>query len=152
MDDSAGEWLSYEEAGQRLHVSPAAVRARALRGGWRRQPGNDGKARVWITPEVVHAAAQHPREQPGKARIAGLVTELREHVSTLRGHVARLEGELARAQAIADRSTADLVELARKMAEIAENQAARELEPPMPKASCLRRSAAGRAWRWFVRN
>jgi hypothetical protein len=41
MDDSTSEWLTYEQAAERLHVSPAAVRARAMRGGWRRQPGND---------------------------------------------------------------------------------------------------------------
>jgi hypothetical protein len=44
MDDSTSEWLTYEQAAERLYVSPAAVRARAMRGGWRRQPGNDGKS------------------------------------------------------------------------------------------------------------
>jgi hypothetical protein len=43
MDDSTAEWLTYEQAAERLHVSPAAVRARALRGGWRRQPGTTAK-------------------------------------------------------------------------------------------------------------
>ena len=52
MDDSTTEWLTYEQAAERLHVSPAAVRARALRGGWRRQPGNDGKARVLIPKKL----------------------------------------------------------------------------------------------------
>jgi hypothetical protein len=54
-------------------VSPAAVRARALRGGWRRMPGNDGKARVLLTQDVVRAAAERPREQPRKAPITELV-------------------------------------------------------------------------------
>jgi hypothetical protein len=137
MDDSTAEWLTYEQAGERLRISPAAIRARALRHGWRRQPGNDGKARVLITPDVVRAAAEQPREQPRKAPIADLATELRAHVSTLQGDVARLEGELARAQAIADRSTAELVELARRLAAIAESQA----ESP-------RRGL----WGWFLRN
>jgi hypothetical protein len=66
MDQSAGEWCTYEQAGERLRVSPAAVRARALRGGWRRMGGNDGKARVLLTQDVVRAAA----EQIGRATSA----------------------------------------------------------------------------------
>jgi chromosome segregation ATPase len=54
------------------------------------------------------------------------------------------EQQLAAARAAADKGTAELVELARRLAEIAEKQAAEEPEP--------RRSAAGRAWRWFLRN
>jgi DNA repair exonuclease SbcCD ATPase subunit len=232
MDESAGEWCTYEQAGERLRVSPAAVRARALRGGWRRMGENDGKARVLLTQDVVRAAAEQPREQPRKAPIAELASALRAHVETLKGDVARLEVELTHAQAnadrataelktdierltaelageraarqadqeqlaveraarqadqeqhqeqlaaertarqtdqehaaarqadqeqqiaaaraAADRATAELVELARRLAEIAEKQtsaetAAAEPEPP-------RRSAAGRAWRWFLRN
>jgi hypothetical protein len=64
MDDSTSEWLTYEQAAERLHVSPAAVRARAMRGGWRRQPGNDGKSRVLITADVARAAAEQPRKPP----------------------------------------------------------------------------------------
>jgi hypothetical protein len=60
------------------------------------------------------------------------------------------EQQLAMARAAADRATAELVELARRLAQIAENQTtaeATEAEPEPP-----RRSAAGRAWRWFLRN
>jgi hypothetical protein len=31
MEDSSGEWLTYAEAGDRLGVSPEAVRAKAAR-------------------------------------------------------------------------------------------------------------------------
>src|SRR5271165_5635390 len=91
MDDLAGEWCTYEQAGERLGVSPAAVRARVLR-----------------TQDVVRAAAEQPREQPRKAPIAELASALRAHVETLKGDVARLEGELAHTQAKADRATAEL--------------------------------------------
>ena len=182
MDESAGEWCTYEQASERLRVSPAAVRARALRVGWRRMSGNDGKARVLLTQDVVRAAAEQPREQPRKAPIAELASALRAHVETLKADVARLEGELAHAQAdadrataelktdlerltaelageraarhtdqyrleaaraVADKATAELVELARRLATIAEKEA--EPEPP-------RRSKLRRAWRWFLRN
>jgi hypothetical protein len=58
--------------------------------------------------------------------------------------------QLAAARAASDRATAELVELARRLAAIAETQAAAETaeaEPELP-----RRSVAGRAWRWFLRN
>jgi len=88
MDESAGEWCTYEQAGERLRVSPAG--ARALRGGWRRMGGNDGKARVLLTQDVVRAAAEQPREQPRKAPIAELAGALRAHVETLKGDVRAL--------------------------------------------------------------
>ena len=119
MDDSTSEWLTYEQAAERLHVSAAAVRARAMRGGWRRQPGNDGKARVLITADVVRAAAEQPHEQPRKTPIAELANALRAHVETLKGDVARLEDELTQRQARADRATAELTALAQRLADLA---------------------------------
>src|SRR6516162_4884179 len=109
-DDSTAQWLTYEEAGERLRVSVAAVRARALRGGWRRQPGNDGKARVLITQEAVRAAAERPSSPRAKPAKSDLVGVLRAHVGTLKADVARLEGELAHAQARADKATAGLAD------------------------------------------
>jgi chromosome segregation ATPase len=129
MDELAGEWCTYEQAGERLRVTPAAVRARALRGGWRRMAGNDGEARVLLTQDVVRAAAEQPREQPRKALITELVGALRAHVETLKGDVARLEGELAHAQANADRATAELkTDIERLTAELARERAARETD------------------------
>jgi chromosome segregation ATPase len=129
MDESAGEWCTYEQAGERLRVSPAAVRARALRGGWRRMGGNDGKARVLLTQDVVRAAAEQPREQPRKAPIAELAGALRAHVETLKGDVARLEGELTHAQANADRATAELkTDIERLTAELAGERTTRQAE------------------------
>ena len=55
MDDESGAWLTYQEAGDRLGVSPEAARAKAARRRWRRQIGNDGLARVRI-PEDERAA------------------------------------------------------------------------------------------------
>src|SRR6516162_6734123 len=114
MDDSTTEWLTYEQAAERLHVSPAAVRARALRGGWRRQPGNDGKARVLITADVVRAAAEQPREQPRKAPNLELVSELRAHIATLKADNERLNGDLAAERQRADRAIAGLTALSRE--------------------------------------
>jgi hypothetical protein len=114
MDDSPSEWLTYEQAAERLHVSAAAVRARAMRGGWRRQPGNDGKARVLITADVVRAAAEQPREQPRKVPSLELVNELRAHIATLKADNERLNGDLVAERQRADRAIAGLTALARE--------------------------------------
>jgi hypothetical protein len=172
MDDSTSEWLTYEQAAERLHVSAAAVRARAMRGGWRRQPGNDGKARVLITADVVRAAAEQPREQPRKPPNPELVNVLREHVATLKADNERLNGDLVAERLRADRAIAGLTALARERtaarqanqeqlaaARAAADKATAELvalaqrlaeiaEVPEPP----RRSRLGRAWGWFLRN
>jgi hypothetical protein len=158
-----------------MHVSAAAVRARALRGGWRRQPGNDGKARVLITADVVRAAAEQPREQPRKVPSLELVNELRAHIATLKADNERLNGDLVAERQRADRAIAGLTALSRKRtaarqtdqeqlaaARAAADKATAELvalaqrlaeiaeaeavpEPPQ-------RSRLGRAWGWFLRN
>jgi hypothetical protein len=229
------EWLTYQEASQRLNVSPEAIRARAIRGHWRRQVGNDGLARIVMPTEILRTSGQpqingrstaaliatgrpqvngqSPAERPiTLLATMSTMTALRDHVATLKADNERLAGDLAglrsdliaerqradgamtnierltielageraarqadqeqltaeragrqadqeraaarqadqeqqlaAARAAADRGTAELVELAKRLAEIAEKQASAEPEP-------LRRSAAGRAWRWFLRN
>ena len=179
MDDSTAEWLTYEQAAERMHVSAAAVRARALRGGWRRQPGNDGKARVLITADVVRAAAEQPREQPHerlrKQSNSELVNELRAHIATLKADNERLNGDLAAERQRADRAIAGLTALARERtaarqasqeqlaaARAAADKATAELVALAQRLAEIveaevapespQRSRLGRAWGWFLRN
>jgi hypothetical protein len=63
---------------------------------------------------------------------------------------AQHRDELAAARAASDKATAELVELARRLAAIAETQTAAETAEAEPEPP--RRSVAGRAWRWFLRN
>jgi chromosome segregation ATPase len=246
MEGDSQQWFTYAALGERLRVSPEAVRAKAIRQAWRRQPGNDGKTLVQPPPEILHTPVQ--RAINGRAppvRRTGdqaTLTALREHISTLREDNERLRGDLtvekgradravtesaelktnierltaelagerttlaveraarqadqeqhqeqltaertarqadqehaaarqadqeqqlaaerearrtdeyrlAAARALADKATAELVELARRLAAIAEKQTAAETAEVEPEP--LRRSAAGRAWRWFLRN
>ncbi len=54
-------WLTYVELGDRLGITPDAARQKAIRGHWRKQRGNDGKARVLVEAEVLQRAVQtHP--------------------------------------------------------------------------------------------
>jgi hypothetical protein len=57
--------------------------------------------------------------------------------------------ELTAARALADKATAELVDLARRLAAITETQASAETAEAEPEP---RRSTVGRAWRWFLRN
>jgi hypothetical protein len=157
------EWLTYAEAGERLGVSPEAIRARAIRGHWRRQVGNDGLARVMVPAEILRAPDQRPvngRSTPvRKAGDPATLNALREHNETLKGEVELLKGQLVIERERGDRVIADLageraehqeqlaaamsqlVELARRLAAIAETQTSAEPEPP--------RHWAIRAWRWM---
>src|SRR5271166_1567196 len=100
MEDNGGAWLTYAEAGDRLGVSPEAVRAKAARKRWRRQIGNDGLARVWLPDEErtasdrqVTTRARKPGEPPVTTRSPrahhpadpALVTALESHIKTLQG-------------------------------------------------------------------
>jgi len=94
--------MTYAQAAQRLNVSPHAVRARATRNGWRRQIGNDGRARVLVALEP-RAPDEPPiitRSSPARKAIdPALVGALENHIKTLQGDVATLKEQLASEQA-----------------------------------------------------
>jgi len=48
-------WSTYAQAGERLGLTPEAVRHRARRAGWRTMPGNDGRTLVLIPDDVEPA-------------------------------------------------------------------------------------------------
>jgi hypothetical protein len=159
MGDSTPQWMTYAEAGERLGVSAEAVRHRVIRGHWRRQVGNDGLARI-ILPDDLPPPVERPLNGLSPpVRKPTMMDALREHIATLRADNERLVNELAGertarqagqeqlavARAAADKATAELVELAKRLAAIAEAKPA-ESEPEPP------RRKLGQAWRWFMRN
>jgi len=151
--------MTYTEAAVRLGVTPEAVRRRAFRSKWSRQPGNDGRTRVRVPDHAP--VTRSPTALPDTP---ALVLALEAHIATLKTDIERMTAELAgeraarqtdqeqlaAARAAADRATAELVELARRLAEIAETQAAAESADSEPEPP--RRSKLGRAWGWFLRN
>jgi hypothetical protein len=68
-------WLTYVELGDRLGITPDAARQKAIRGHWRKQRGNDGKARVLVEAEVFQRAVQtypndnHPDDHPNERTV-----------------------------------------------------------------------------------
>jgi hypothetical protein len=162
--------MTYTEAAARLGVTPEAVRRRAFRSQWARQPGNDGRTRVRVPDDAP--VTRSPTARPDAP---ALVLALEAHIATLKTDIERLTAELASeraahqdqlaaeraarqadqeqlvaARAAADRATAELVELARRLAAIAETQASAETAEAEPEPP--RRSALGRAWGWLLRN
>jgi hypothetical protein len=128
--DSTSQWLTYAALAERLGVTPEAVRARAIRGHWRRQAGNYGKALVLAPSEILHAPVQHPingRSTPvRKPSDQATLAALRAHIDTLKadnerltGDNERLHGDLAAERQRADRAIADLTGLAQRLADLA---------------------------------
>ena len=106
------EWLTYAAIADRLGVTPEAARSRAKRSGWRRQMGNDGRARVLAVIEP-RPPGDHPVTDPSpsgrKPVDPALVTALEAHIATLKADVERLEAQLAGAgvDLAAERARAD---------------------------------------------
>lgn len=126
-------WLTYVELADRLHVSPQAARQKALRGRWRRQMGNDGKARVLLDPQQLEALIltskvneqqhEHPPEHvseqvptranhPAHGQAHGTGTE-QALVKLLEGQIDYLKTLLDTERSRADRLQGDLMDLAR---------------------------------------
>lgn len=129
-DDGIGRWLTYDELAQMRGIQRIGAVRLAKRQGWRRQPGNDGKARVMVPTDAL-APVRGTRPSPdgangtnagdptidptggpdGGRHLAAAfelaLTTIREahagEVTALRGQLAAAEGraEQARAEAVA---------------------------------------------------
>jgi hypothetical protein len=169
------QWMTYREAAAKFGCTTEAIRRRASRGRWGRRAGNDGAARICVPDDVQIAPAGRPEDA---RRTSGedspnVVHALRDHIATLRDqleqaraefisaqeraagreadHAAQLaqrDEQLAEAHAAADLATTKLVALAQRFATIAEERSTKPEATPEPP----RRSAMGRAWKWFLRN
>jgi len=140
---SGPQWLTYVELGERLGITPDAARQKAIRGRWRKQKGNDGKARVLVEPEVLQRpvqtpstpdhtddqvviqsdvieAVQAPSTPPSTVTEAALVAVLEDQLGFLKGLV---ESERARA----DRLQEELLALAKTHMATLEELAVREV-------------------------
>ena len=142
----AATWMSYGEAAAKLNSSVGAVRKRALRGHWARQAGNDGKVRLLVPDETSMG-----RPTPVRVDAVSTVSALQAHIETLKTELAASEarvdklsadlaGERAEHQEQLAAAMAQLVELSRRLAALAESQT----EPEAPR----RRGFVG----WFLRN
>lgn len=99
----AVELLTYAQLGERLGISPEAARQKALRGHWKRVPGNDGKTLVEVDlaavapPKGFPEASREPRKksskpQPNERELDGqTIQALNAHLNTLREQLEKAE-------------------------------------------------------------
>ena len=126
-----GSWLTYQDLGVRLGVTPEAAKRRAIQAKRARMPGNDGRARVRVPDELRASSTLDVRSAK-----AALQHALESHVETLRADVVALKAQLAAAEARAaeeanktTRAIAAFADLARRLNALA---AERERQPPPP--------------------
>ena len=87
-----------------LGTSPEAARQKAIRGRWRRQRGNDGRALV-----LVDLEAEQARTRPDDARTKR--PDDARTVAALDAHIATLLGDIAKADALAEQRHGELAQL-----------------------------------------
>jgi hypothetical protein len=101
-------WMTYAELGQARGINTAPAKRLAARRRWRRQPGNDGTARVAVpVDEAMHRS--------GNAHEAGddvtrLVSGLVPAIATLREQLERERNRADQATDAAERGRARLAE------------------------------------------
>jgi hypothetical protein len=111
----ADDWLTYEQAAERLSVSPEAIRQKAIRGRWQRTKGNDGKARVRLPDgqvDAVRTPSGHPnkrlvRTPSERASDVQLIKALETLVETWKERASTAEARLAEADARNERLVGD---------------------------------------------
>jgi len=157
-----GDWLTYEQAAERLNTTPEAVRQKAIRGRWQRTVGNDKRARIRL-PDGWPDAVRTPNEQANKRGVrtpSGRVSDA-SLIRALEAHAATLKEQLAGAEARIEKLIAQLAtqgeqhagERAELVAQIAAERARAEkaIEAFSALAEPLEALAAERAKPWWRR-
>ena len=97
------QWLTYTELADKLGTTPEAARAKANRGRWQRQLGNDGKARVLVDLDAPTVRTRTPARTPTAHPDAQPIepTGVQAAMAALEAHVVTLKDQLAKAEALA---------------------------------------------------
>ena len=141
MADMESEWLTYQQAAERLGCSPEAIRQKAIRGRWQKTMGNDKRPLIrlpdgWMN--AVRTAVERKnnknersvRTADERASDTQLIKALEAHVETLKEQLAVAEArdaqhvaQLAAEQAKVERAFAELSAVAERLAALAEERA-----------------------------
>src|SRR6516164_2552813 len=134
MADMESEWLTYQQAAERLGCSPEAIRQKAIRGRWQKTIGNDKRPLIrlpdgWMN--AVRTAVERKnnknersvRTADERASDTQLIKALEAHVETLKEQLAAAEArdaqhvaQLAAEQAKVERAFAELSAVAERLA------------------------------------
>jgi hypothetical protein len=105
------KWLSYEELGEALGITPASAKRLAIRRKWAKKPGNDGRTRVAVPIEKLEtgkptASGDSHRVITGDVPSDAASDDTGDRGDTaaaiaavLSRHIARLEAELENTKA-----------------------------------------------------
>jgi hypothetical protein len=124
-----GRWLTYGELGRIRGIGRESAVKLAQRKRWRRIPGNDGVARVFVPPDWLAPAAPLPAKPPPKpspehspedspllagalAALEDAVAEMRQRAEAAEHRTAEAERRADAALALADQSVAMLTDAA----------------------------------------
>jgi hypothetical protein len=171
MDGDGGRWLTYGQLAETRGITRKAAIRMTQRHRWRRQPGNDGTALVWVPSDDL-TPRQLPPRQPSRqtpdddgdgdtpgtsvltkalAALEDAVAALREQLDTANARADRAEqgrdGERARADGLRDRLTTMQEQLADAHASLqaAESAGARAEQAEQGKERAETSLAAERA-------
>lgn len=135
----ADQWQTYAEAAKTLGLTLEGLRQRARREGWRKTLGNDGKARVMVPIETTAPGGDAPGNlsdtkastgrSPGKqppVQNSGEIAALQARIEELKADLERERGERLQERDRADRMSSELTEMARELARVVQDAAARE--------------------------
>jgi hypothetical protein len=100
----AETWLKYSDLALALGITPEAARQKAIRGRWRRQRGNDGKALVLVDLEVERAS-HAPRKRPDEH--LAVRPDERRTIEALESHITTLKGDIVKCEALAEQRRGD---------------------------------------------
>lgn len=95
------KWLTYEELGEALGITPASAKRLAIRRKWMKRPGNDGRARVAVPVERLAATRTVTPDAGDDADVeagddaSDVAGDVSPVVGVLTRHIERLEEELA---------------------------------------------------------
>jgi hypothetical protein len=141
MADMESEWLTYQQAAERLGCSPEAIRQKAIRGRWQKTIGNDKRPLIRLPDGWMNAVRTAVERKNNKnersvrtvderASDTQLIKALQAHVETLKEQLAAAEArdaqhvaQIAAEQAKAERAFAELSAVAERLAALAEERA-----------------------------
>lgn len=117
--------MTYEALAERLGINTASARRLALRKRWRKAPGNDGKAIVYVPEEFLSSRPTDDPEtvlppvvpSPEVAVLTAQVSMLEGRIEELKADVERERKERQEERERADRLAHELADLARRASE-----------------------------------
>jgi hypothetical protein len=103
MGDDPANWLTYDEAAERLGIKPDSVRRRAAARKWPRRLGNDGRARIRIPDEAIPPDVRGDITPALPPDASAELNAARVELSGLRAELAGVRNRLHDTQADRDR-------------------------------------------------